>query len=156
MHTCFHHSCRTESPLKLIIILSWDYYQPTYWFPSSRNHLVRYAHRLLLADGLCHCESLFGSSASKSIRLVGSQIGSWLGSFVGLLIDSSNQIKWFTRTWLPPTRLRLVNAFALLAQRKIVNSTKNFDRAVIAFSPFLFNASIDLNKYFKTQSVLLV
>jgi hypothetical protein len=40
-------------------------------------------------------------------------------------------------------RLRLVNAFALLAETKIANSTKNFGRAGIAFNLFLFIASND-------------
>jgi hypothetical protein len=35
-----------------------------------------------------------------------------------------------------------VNAFALLAERKIANSTKIFKRAGIAFIPFLFKASM--------------
>ena len=44
--------------------------------------------------------------------LVGLQIGSRLGSFVGLLIGCWNRIKWLTRTWFPATGLRLVNACA--------------------------------------------
>ena len=86
-------------------------------------------------------ERLIGSFASKSIRLVGSRIGSRLGSFVGLLNGCCNRIKWLTRTWSPATELRLVNAFAWLAKRKSANSTKNFERAGIAFNPF---GSIDV------------
>jgi hypothetical protein len=36
-----------------------------------------------------------------------------------------------------------VNVFALLAKRKIANSTKNFKKAGIAFDLFLFIASND-------------
>ncbi len=36
-----HHSCRIESPLKLTIMFSFDYYHPTYMFPHIRRPLVR-------------------------------------------------------------------------------------------------------------------
>jgi hypothetical protein len=39
--------------------------------------------------------------------------------------------------------LRLVNAFAWLAEKTSANSTKNFRRAGIAFIPFLFIALIN-------------
>ncbi len=42
-----------------------------------------------------------------------------------------------------------MNAFALLAKRKIANNTKNFKRAGIAFIPFLFKASM---KFLNTVS----
>ncbi len=90
----------------------------------------------------CFDERLLRSSASKSIRLVGSRFGSWLGSFVGLLIGCWKWIKWLTRTWFPATKLRLVNAFALLAERKIAISTENFKRATLysfLFLQLLFN-----------------
>jgi hypothetical protein len=85
--------------------------------------------------------------------LVGLGIKSQLGSFVGLLIDSSNQIKWFTWTWFPATKLRLANAFTGLAKRKSANSTKNFEIAGTAFYPLLFIAAQII---FKTQADLLV
>ncbi len=88
----------------------------------------------------CFDERLFGSSASKSIHLVSLRIGSRLGSFVGLLIGCRNRVKWMTQTWFPATKLR---AFVWLAKRKSADSTKNFERAIIAFNPFLFNASIN-------------
>ncbi len=44
-------------------------------------------------------ERLTGSNASCPNRLVGSQINSWLGSFVGSLIGCCNRVKWLTRTW---------------------------------------------------------
>jgi hypothetical protein len=43
-----------------------------------------------------------------------------------------------------------VNAFAWLAERTSANSTKNFERAGIAFNPLLF---IAFQIIFKTQSV---
>jgi hypothetical protein len=63
--------------------------------------------------------------------LVGSQDGKQLGSFIGLLINASNQIRWFSRAWF-------MNASPKLAERKIASSTKNFERAVIAVQPFAF------------------
>jgi hypothetical protein len=49
-----------------------------------------------------------------------------------------------------------VNAFAWLAERKIANSTKNFERAGIA--SFFFFSSLQMmpNKYFKMQSDYLL
>jgi hypothetical protein len=84
--------------------------------------------------------SLLGGSASCFVSLFATQdflVGSPVGSFIGLLIGSTNWNHWFTWTWFPATGLRLVNAFALLAKRKIANSTKNVKRAGIAFIPFL-------------------
>ena len=102
-------------------------------------------------------ERLFGSTASKSIRLVGLLIGSWLGSFVGSLIGCCNQVKWLTLTWFPAAELRLTNAFEWLAERKIANSTKNFKRAGIAFNILMIIAFQKMpNKYFKTQSDYLL
>jgi hypothetical protein len=40
----------------------------------------------------------------------------------------------------PATELRLVNAFAWLAERMSANSTKNFERAGITFIPLLIIA----------------
>ncbi len=85
-------------------------------------------------------ERLFGSSASKSNHLVGSRIGLRLGSFVGSLIGCCNQVQFLTWTWFPATKLRLVNVFAWLAERTSANSTKNFERAGIAFNPLLIIA----------------
>ena len=92
--------------------------------------------------------SAFGSVSGS--RLLLSAFGSVSGSrlllsafvsFVGLLISCWNRIKWFTRTWSPAIELRLVNACTWLAKRKSANSTKNFERAGIAFNPF---GSIDV------------
>jgi hypothetical protein len=46
-----------------------------------------------------------------------------------------------------------VNAFALLAERKIAISTKSFAKAAIASIPFLF---IAVQYNFKTQSVFVL
>ncbi len=88
-------------------------------------------------------ERLTGSNASCPNHLVGSRIGSRLGSFIGSLIGCCNRVKWLIWTWFPATELRLVNAFAWLAERTSANSTKNFKRAGIAFILFLFIASND-------------
>jgi hypothetical protein len=84
-------------------------------------------------------ERLFGSSVSIFIHLVGLQIGSWPGSFVGSLIGCCNQITWLAQTQFPATELRLVNAFAWIAKRKSANSTKNLERVVIAVWSFSFS-----------------
>ncbi len=63
--------------------------------------------------------SLLGSSASCFVSLFATQdflVGSPVGSFVSLLIGSTNWNHWFSWTWFPATGLRLVNAFALLAK----------------------------------------
>ena len=108
------------------------------------RHLAHATKREALHDSCWFGERLFGSSASKSIRMVGSWVGSLLGlrlgSFVGSLISCCNQIKWLTRTWFPATELRLVNAFEWLVERLSDNSTKNFKRAGIAFNPLLIIA----------------
>ncbi len=85
---------------------------------------------------------LIGSSAScfGSLYATHVLVGSLLGSFVGLLIGSTNQNQWFSWTWFPATGLRLVKALALLAKRKIAISTKSFAKAAIASNPFLFIA----------------
>ncbi len=97
------------------------------------------------------CERLVGSSASKSIRLVGSRVRSQLGSFFCLLIYSSNWMKWFPRTWFLAIGLRHVDAFACLAKRKIANSTKNLERAGIA-SILFFQC---FNGFFKCSQCLI-
>ncbi len=83
------------------------------------------------------------------IHFISGWFAIWFASwyFAGLLIGSSNQITWLIWTWVPATKLRLVNAFAWLAKRKSANSTKNFKRAGIAFNSFLF---IAFQKKFKT------
>jgi hypothetical protein len=53
------------------------------------RHLAHATKREALLDTCWFGERLFRSFASKSIRMVGSQFG----LFVGLLIDASNQIR---------------------------------------------------------------
>jgi hypothetical protein len=89
---------------------------------------------------------MFGSS----VRLVGFPVG----SFVGLLIGSTNQIQRFSGTRFPAAELRFMKVSPKFAKRKITKSTKNLERAVIAVQSFLFQ--LLFNKYSKTQSVLLV
>jgi hypothetical protein len=55
-------------------------------------------------------------------------------------LASLKKITWLIRTWVPATKLRLVNAFACLAKKKNASSTKNFETAGVAFNSFLFIA----------------
>ena len=82
----------------------------------------------------------FDERSTGSIASCPNLFGSQLGLFVGSFIGWCNRVKWLTRTWFPATELRLVNAFAWLAERTSVNSPKNFKRAGIAFILFLFIA----------------
>jgi hypothetical protein len=79
----------------------------------------------------CFDVRMFGSS----VHLVGSQAG----SFVDLLIGSTNQIQWFTRTRFPAAELRFMKASPEFAKRKIAKSTKNLERAVIVVRSLLFS-----------------
>ncbi len=61
------------------------------------RHMARATKREAQLDSCWFGERLFGSSASKSIRMVGSrvelQLGSRHGSFVGSLISCCNRVK---------------------------------------------------------------
>ncbi len=65
-------------------------------------------------------------------------VGSTVGSFVGLLIGSTNRIQWFTRTRFPAAELRFMKASPEFVKRKIAKSTKNLERAVSAVQFFRF------------------
>ncbi len=68
--------------------------------------------------------------------LVGLQVDFLHGSFVGLLIDSTNWIQWLTWTRFPVAELRLIKVSLKFAKRKIAKNTKNLERAVIAVRSF--------------------
>ncbi len=82
-------------------------------------------------------ESCFGSLYATCVLA-----GSIVGSFVGFPIGSTNWIKWFTRARFPAAELRFIKASPEFFERKIVKSTKNMERAVIAFNPFRFRCFI--------------
>ena len=127
----------------------WNYYS----FDGVTPRILWVTPYDLERTALLICERLFGSKAFKSIRLVGLQISLRLGSFVESLIGCCNRVKWLIRTWFPATELRLVNAFAWLAERTSANSTKNFERAGIAFIPLLI---IAFQIIFKKRSQFLI
>jgi hypothetical protein len=97
---------------------------------------------LLGSTASCFSDTLY--FPGFDVRMFGSSVhlvGSPFGLFVGLLIGSTNQIKWFTGTRSPATELRFMKASPEFAKRKIAKSTRNLERAVIPFNPFLFKAS---------------
>ncbi len=76
-------------------------------------------------------ERLFGSSASKSICLVGLWIGVQLGSFCGFLISYCNQIKWMTPTWFPATKLRAFACVCVCVSWSLVKGVQVVKHAIL-------------------------
>ncbi len=99
------------------------------FYPGIAHEVEIFFIEFILSISIWHCHKSIDRS------LVGLQVDLQVSLFIG----SSNSIKWFTPTCFPPdAELRIMHAFTWLVNRKIANSTKSLERAVIAVQSFAF------------------
>ncbi len=127
----------------VIIYLTWTWLTP--WTASN-------VQEVLEENWVIETVILLGSSASCfsdklyfpcfDVRMFGSSVrlvGFPVGSFVGLLISSTNWIQWYTRTRFPVAELRFMKASPKFSKERLPKAPRTWKGLSLQFNPFRVN-----------------